>query len=99
MAARARAVLSLRMPPIETAPLCAFQGGMNVNLVTIAGFMGDTDCHCLNADGDVIPGLYLAGNTRGVRVAINYIPTMSGMSHSIAMYYGYVAGKNMAQGI
>ena len=31
--------------------------------------------------------------------AVNYIPTMSGMSHSIAMYYGYVAGKNMAQGI
>lgn len=88
-----------RMFPIENGPFYAFKGGMNVNLVTLLGFVGDTDCHCLDENDEVIPGLYVAGNTQGDRFAINYIPTMSGMSHSLAMYYGYVAGKNMAQGI
>ena len=88
-----------RMFPIENGPFYAFKGGMNVNLVTLLGFVGDTDCHCLDENDEVIPGLYVAGNTQGERFAINYIPTMSGMSHSLAMYYGYVAGKNMAQGI
>ena len=88
-----------RMFPIKNAPFYAFQGGVGVNLVTIAGIKGDNDCHCMNENGDIIPGLYAAGNTQGDRFALNYIPTMSGMSHSMAMYYGFVAGKNMAQGV
>ncbi|MBQ9954995.1 MAG: FAD-dependent oxidoreductase [Eggerthellaceae bacterium] len=88
-----------RMFPIENGPFYAFSSGMNMNLVTIVGFEGDADCHVFDANDEIIPGLYAAGNAQGGRFAVNYIPTMSGMSHSIAMYYGYVAGKNMAQGI
>ena len=87
-----------RMFPIEHGPFYAFMGGMNFNLCTICGLICDTDCHVLDADANVIPGLYVAGNAQGGRFAVNYIPTMSGMSHSIAMYYGYVAGKNIAAG-
>ena len=88
-----------RMFAIENPPYYAFQGGMNGNLVTLLGFVGDADCHCFDQNDEIIPGLYIAGNTQGERFAINYVPTMSGMSHSLAMYYGYVAGKNMAQGV
>lgn len=88
-----------RMFPIENGPFYAFQGGMNVNLVTLMGLVGDEECHVFNENDEIIPGLYVAGNAQGERFSVNYIPTMSGMSHSLAMYYGYVAGKNMAAGI
>ena len=88
-----------RMLPIENGPFYAFQGGMNVNLVTLMGLVGDEECHVFNENDEIIPGLYVAGNAQGERFSVNYIPTMSGMSHSLAMYYGYVAGKNMAAGI
>ena len=88
-----------RMFPIENGPFYAFQGGMNVNLATLMGLIGDEDCHVFDENDEIIPGLYIAGNTQGERFSVNYIPTMSGMSHSLCMYYGYVAGKNMARGI
>lgn len=88
-----------RMFPIENGPFYAFQGGMNVNLATLMGLVGDEECHVFNENDEIIPGLYVAGNAQGERFSVNYIPTMSGMSHSLAMYYGYVAGKNMAAGI
>lgn len=88
-----------RIFPIENGPFYAFQGGMNVNLVTLMGLVGDEECHVFNENDEIIPGLYVAGNAQGERFSVNYIPTMSGMSHSLAMYYGYVAGKNMAAGI
>lgn len=88
-----------RIFPIENGPFYAFQGGMNVNLVTLVGLIGDEECHVFNENDEIIPGLYVAGNAQGERFSVNYIPTMSGMSHSLAMYYGYVAGKNMAAGI
>lgn len=88
-----------RIFPIENGPFYAFQGGMNVNLVTLVGLIGDEECHVFNENDEIIPGLYVAGNAQGERFSVNYIPAMSGMSHSLAMYYGYVAGKNMAAGI
>jgi predicted oxidoreductase len=72
---------------------------MNFNLVTLNGFVGDTDCHVFDNNDKIIPGLYAAGNIQGERFAINYPPSMSGVSHSLCMYYGYVAGKNIVQGV
>ena len=42
----------------------------------------------------MIPGLYVAGNIQGNRFATEYPIGLKGVSHSMAMYYGYVAGKN-----
>jgi hypothetical protein len=42
----------------------------------------------------VIPGLYVAGNVQGSRFAAEYPITLKGVSHSLAMFYGYIAGKN-----
>ena len=45
-----------------------------------------------------IPGLYVAGNIQGNRYAVEYPICMKGVSHSMCMYYGYVAGKNAVHG-
>ena len=49
--------------------------------------------------GSTIPGLYVAGNVQGDRFAHEYPITLKGVSHSLAMYYGYVAGQNAVDGI
>ena len=52
-----------------------------------------------DADRNVIPGLYVAGNIQGNRFATEYPIGLKGVSHSMAMYYGYVAGKNALKDI
>lgn len=47
----------------------------------------------------MIPGLYVAGNIQGSRFAAEYPITLKGVSHSMAMYYGYVAAKNAVKGV
>ncbi len=47
-----------------------------------------------DADRNVIGGLYVAGNVQGDRFAVQYPIALKGASHSMALYYGYVAGKN-----
>ena len=39
------------------------------------------------------------GNVQGDRFSHEYPITLKGVSHSLAMYYGYVAGKNAVEGI
>ena len=47
----------------------------------------------LDADGKIIPGLYLAGNTVGGRCKQAYPLLGPGISHSMAMTTGYLAGR------
>ena len=68
-------------------------------LVCIGGLESDENCHTFDADRNVIPGLYVAGNVQGNRFATEYPIGLKGVSHSMAMYYGYVAGKNAMQEI
>ena len=68
-------------------------------LVCIGGLESDENCHTFDADRNVIPGLYVAGNVQGNRFATEYPIGLKGVSHSMAMYYGYVAGKNAMQSI
>ena len=56
-------------------------------------------CVCaqvLNADHEVIPGLFAAGNTVGRRFGYAYESSGMGMSNSQAMVAGYVAGETAA---
>lgn len=44
------------------------------------------------------PGLYVAGNVQGNRFSVDYPLTVPGLSHSIALTFGRIAGRNAAQG-
>lgn len=65
----------------------------NVGLVTLAGLVTDGELHVLNAKGEVIKGLYAAGNCLGGRFGISYAAPYPGLSVGMAITHGRVAGK------
>ena len=88
-----------RMWAVENGPFYADKFTTALLLVCIGGLESDEDCHTIDADRNVIPGLYVAGNIQGNRFATEYPIGLKGVSHSMAMYYGYVAGKNALKDI
>ena len=88
-----------RLFAVENGPFYADKFTTALLLVCIGGLESDEDCHTFDADRNVIPGLYVAGNIQGNRFATEYPIGLKGVSHSMAMYYGYVAGKNALAGI
>ena len=88
-----------RMWAVENGPFYADKFTTALLLVCIGGLESDEDCHTFDADRNVIPGLYVAGNIQGNRFATEYPIGLKGVSHSMAMYYGYVAGKNALKDI
>ena len=88
-----------RMWAVENGPFYADKFTTALLLVCIGGLESDENCHTFDADRNVIPGLYVAGNTQGNRFATEYPIGLKGVSHSMAMYYGYVAGKNALKDI
>ena len=88
-----------RLFAVENGPFYADKFTTALLLVCIGGLESDEDCHTFDADRNVIPGLYVAGNMQGNRFATEYPIGLKGVSHSMAMYYGYVAGKNALKDI
>ncbi len=95
-----------RMFPIQKAPFYACAWKPTVLLVCIGGLESDENCHTFTAAPgpeaparDIVQGLYVCGNVQGSRYAVEYPICMRGISHSMCMYYGYVAGKNCVKGI
>ena len=88
-----------RMWAVENGPFYADKFTTALLLVCIGGLESDEDCQTFDADRNVIPGLYVAGNIQGNRFATEYPIGLKGVSHSMAMYYGYVAGKNALKDI
>ena len=88
-----------RMWAVENGPFYADKFTTALLLVCIGGLEGDENCHTFDADRNVIPGLYVAGNIQGNRFATEYPIGLKGVSHSMAMYYGYIAGKNALKDI
>jgi hypothetical protein len=87
-----------RLHPVATPPFyaCKFdQAGM---LACLGGLQSDPDARCYGVDGKPIPGLYVAGNVQGNRVAVDYPMTVPGLSHSLALTFGRVAGQSAAAG-
>ena len=91
--------LASRLWAVENGPFYADKFTTALLLVCIGGLESDENCHTYDADRNVIPGLYVAGNVQGNRFATEYPIGLKGVSHSMAMYYGYVAGKNAMQEI
>ena len=85
--------------PVQDGPFYAQRFGIGLALTTMGGLASDEYAHVISTERQVIPGLYAAGNIQGDRFAVKYPFKLSGASHSMAMYYGYVAGQNCANGI
>lgn len=83
-----------RMFPLEKGPFYAVKMTTAAMLVCIGGLESDEECHTFDSDRNIIPGLYVAGNIQGSRYSVEYPISLKGVSHSTAVFYGYVAGKN-----
>ena len=88
-----------RMFPIENPPYYCVPWGKDDSLVTVSGLESDKDCRVYDSNFNIIPGLYVAGNTQGNRFALDYPETTLGLSHSLALVYGRVAAQNAIAGI
>ena len=94
-----------RMFALEKGPYYANRWGTTVMLVCLGGLESDENCHTFtagtpeNPTRDIIPGLYVTGNVQGSRFAVEYPISMRGISHSMCVFYGFVAGKNAVKGI
>jgi hypothetical protein len=91
--------MSKRVWPIDTAPYYCSRMNLSQNLCNMGGLESDENCHTFDEARNVIPGLYVAGNIQGSRFAIQYPIAVGGIASSLCMYYGYVAGKNVVQGV
>ena len=94
-----------RMFALENPPYYACQWGTTAMLVCVGGLESDENCHTFTEEDpaspkrDIIKGLYVCGNVQGSRYAVEYPICMRGISHSLCVYYGYIAGKNCVAGV
>ncbi|MDR2380330.1 MAG: FAD-binding protein [Bifidobacteriaceae bacterium] len=88
--------VSTRLFPVQTPPFYAVNFGDSGILVLIGGIDVDENLHALSPDKEVVEGLYVAGNTQGGRFLVDYPVTVAGASHSMAMSFGRLAGRNAA---
>lgn len=80
--------------PLETPPYYAievFSGALG----TKGGPQIDTRARVLDLDGDVIPGLYAAGNAAACPLGMTY--GGAGGTLGPAMVFGYIAGRDVAE--
>ncbi|MGI5971268.1 MAG: FAD-dependent oxidoreductase [Oscillospiraceae bacterium] len=87
-----------RLFPIEKPPFYASGFGLSAMLVDIGGLESDEECRVYTNEGDILQGLFVAGNVQGNCYAVEYPICIPGLSHSLCMFYGYVAGRNAAAG-
>ena len=86
-----------RMFTLDTPPFYATKFEQTSMLVCCGGIKCDLDMHALTADDQVVPGLYVAGNTMGGRFLVEYPVTVAGISLGTAITFGKLAGENAAQ--
>jgi succinate dehydrogenase/fumarate reductase flavoprotein subunit len=90
---------SWRLFAIETGPFYASRIGLANMLAVCGGLESDEQAHTFDADRNIIPGLYVAGNIHGSTYGVQYPIAVAGICSALCMYYGYVAGKNAAKGV
>lgn len=85
------------MVPVDTPPFYTCPGTntktTSAGLVTLDGLETNDDLQVVNAAGEVIPGLWAAGNCLGGRYGNSYATPFAGNSIGMAMTHGRVAGK------
>lgn len=79
--------------PIENGPFYAIKMVIG-DLGTYAGIVTDANARALDAEGRVIPGLYVAGNDMASIMGGNY--PGAGITLGPALTFGYIAGRHLA---
>ena len=82
-----------RLSPIDSPPYYAGKSGYSL-LAVMGGLNVNQKLQPLDKEWNVIPGLYLAGNTMGNRFAVDYPTMCPGLSHGMAIHFGRIAGLN-----
>lgn len=85
-----------RLFPVEQGPFYATRFVPATMIVCMGGIDSDEYCRAYRADGSVIPGLYVTGNVQGNRFSGEYPLTVPGISHSMALTLGRIAGASAA---
>lgn len=88
----AKAMIPVDEPPFYGCRSRA-SGGMRPSMVTLSGLITDDNLRPLNKDGQIIKGLFLAGNTVGGRYGLGYSTPFAGNSIGMALTHGWLAGK------
>ena len=87
--------MAKRLFPLKTPPFFYSTNAWNF-LVCVGGLETSVKAEVLDCWGNPIPGLYAAGNCQGGRFAVDYPTIIPGISHSIALTYGRIAGTEAA---
>jgi fumarate reductase flavoprotein subunit len=82
-----------RLSPIDRPPYYAGKSGYSL-LTVLGGLNNNQMLQPLDKDWEVIPGIYLAGNTMGNRFSGDYPTMCPGLSHGMAIHFGRIAGLN-----
>lgn len=83
-----------RLFPVLQGPFYATKFEPAVMIVCLGGLQSDQYGRCYREDGSIIKGLYVAGNVQGDRFSGEYPLTVPGISHSMALTYGRLVGRN-----
>lgn len=83
---------TLKQDPIDQAP---YYGALRVPTVhhTMGGLKIDTEAHVIDTNGNIIPGLYAAGEVTG---GIHGANRLGGNALTDIIVFGRIAGKNAA---
>ena len=84
-----------RLFPVSTPPYFYSTNTWNF-LVMVGGLKSNERAEVLDRFGNPIPGLYACGNVQGSRFAYNYPTIVPGISHSMCVTYGRIAGQQAA---
>jgi fumarate reductase flavoprotein subunit len=84
-----------RLSPVDRPPY--YSGKSSYSLLAVLGGLNiNANLQPLDKEWEVIPGIYLAGNTMGNRFAGDYPTMCPGLSHGMAIHHGRVAGLKAA---
>ena len=84
-----------RLTAVDEPPFYASWSQGPGMLVCLGGLLANEKLQAIDAEMNVIPGLYLAGNTLGRRFANDYPVICPGLSHSMAWTHGHLAGESV----
>ena len=89
---------SQRLFALENPPFYAVKCTPAACLQILGGLESDADCHVYSTDRQVIPGLYVCGAPQGGRFNVQYPISLKGLSCSMCVTFGKIAGENAAAG-
>ena len=89
---------SQRLFALENGPFYAAECGCALTLGNLGGLESDEECHVYNTDREIIKGLYVCGAPQGGRFNVQYPISLKGLSSSMCVTYGKIAGENAAAG-